>query len=228
MGLTGFDWLLIDIEHCPIGLGDLRALIPVLEATQTSSVVRVPDRGDYWIKQALDIGADAVMVPRVDSAEIARQAVRYAKYYPLGERGFGPVRATKFGHSPDYVSTANEDRLLFAQLEHRIALENIDEILEVEGIDGFFIGPGDLSQSLGLLGQPNAPKEKETERKIIEKLNRQGRPWGTVSGDAEAFRYYVELGQRLASLGGDLSFVSQGAKNCLGEMQQIVKQLSTR
>ena len=226
MGLTGFDWLLIDVEHCPIGLSDLRAMIPVLEATGTSSVIRVPDRGDYWIKQALDIGADGVMVPRVDSADIARQAVRYAKYHPLGERGFGPTRCSQFGHLSDYVKTANEDRLLFAQLEHRLALENIDEILEVEGIDGFFLGPGDLSQSLGLLGQTGAQKVKETERKIIEKLNQHGRLWGTLSSDPEGFQYYAKLGGRLMTLGGDLEFLAENAKKSLGEMQRIAEQFA--
>ena len=222
MGHTGFDWVLIDVEHCPIGISDLRAMIPILEATGTSSVVRVPDRGDYWVKQALDLGADGVMVPRVDSAEHARQAVYYSRYYPLGERGFGPTRAAGFFKGSEYVQTANQECVLFVQLEHRLAAENLGEILDVSGIDGYFIGPGDLSQSLGFLGQAGAEKVKQVTQGIIDKLNEQGKVWGSVSADTEDFRCYVDLGSRITTLGGDLVCVGQGAPKNLEEMQKIV------
>ena len=227
MGQTGFDWVLIDVEHCPIGISDLRAMIPILEATGTSTIVRVPDRGEYWIKQALDVGADGVMVPRVDSAELARQAVYYSRYHPLGERGFGPTRAAGFFKGSDYVQTANQQCLLFVQLEHRLAAENLDEILDVNGIDGYFIGPGDLSQSLGFLGQTGAEKVQQVRQGIIDKLNERGKVWGSVALDAEDFRRYVDLGSRITTLGGDLVCVGQGAPRNLDVMQKIVAECQT-
>ncbi len=226
MALTGFDFLVIDLEHCPIGLNKLRTMIPIIESTGTSTVIRVPDRGDYWIKQALDIGADSVMVPRVDSAELAKEAVRYAKYYPLGERGFGPVRASQFfARSADYLKNANENTLLFVQLEHRTVLENLEEILAVDGIDGYFIGPGDLSQSLGFLGQSQAQEVQEFMQEIIAKLNQHSKVWGTLNNDLEGFRHNVGMGGRVVSLGGDILYLKLNAEKFLTQMRQTIKEL---
>ena len=225
MSRAGFDWLLVDLEHCPIGLNDIRAMLPIAELNGTSMIFRVPDHSDYWIKQVLDLGADGVMVPRVDSAEIARRAVSLSKYYPLGERGFGPVRASRYGDDPVYVRSANEGVLLFAQLEHRLAWDNLDQILEVEGIDGYFIGAGDLSQSLGLLGELRAREVNKVVRKIIEKLNRKGKVWGAITTDKKMFRQYLRLGGRILTLGGDLNFLKETAERSVEQMRSVAEEL---
>jgi 2-keto-3-deoxy-L-rhamnonate aldolase RhmA len=221
MALAGFDWLLFDLEHCPIGLADLRAMIPIVSSTDTSAIVRVPDNGDYWIKQSLDLGANGVMVPRVDSAAAADRAVRATKYYPIGERGFGPVRASRYGDDKEYSSGANEGTLLFVQLEHQDAIDNLDEIMNVRGIDGFFFGRADLSQSMGLLGQPDAPEVVAVIHQTAEKLNRANRPWGTPASTEGAFREFVKVGGQLMTLGGDLMFLKRNAEEYLARMRAV-------
>jgi 2-dehydro-3-deoxyglucarate aldolase len=149
-----FDWLTIDLEHTVIDLNEMQILIGFIQSYDIAALVRVSKNDEVAIKHALDSGADGIIVPMISSAEDARRAVGYAKYPPLGIRGVGLNRAQKYGFGFDgYRKWMEESLVVIAQIEHIDAVNNIDEILSVEGIDGIFIGPYDLSCSLGVPGQ---------------------------------------------------------------------------
>jgi 4-hydroxy-2-oxoheptanedioate aldolase len=183
----GFDWVLIDCEHGSISLESVEHLIMAAEAAGLTPVVRPPTKAAKEIQQVMDLGAMGVQVPHVITAEDAREAVAAVKYHPQGSRTMAAgLRAQGYGLSmgnDDYIETANRETLVCVQIEDAEALENVDEILKVEGIDVFFIGPSDLSQSLGYPGNPKAPPVakaiEETLQKIVTADQTPGMPAST-------------------------------------------------
>ncbi|MEM6478214.1 MAG: HpcH/HpaI aldolase/citrate lyase family protein [Pseudomonadota bacterium] len=156
---AGFDWVLLDGEHAP---GDLRSLVSQLQALgDTPAVVRLPAGDPVAIKQVLDIGAQTLLIPMVESAEEAAMLVRACRYPPRGTRGVGAAlgRASRFGAITDYQATADEQICLIVQVENRAGLAALDAILALEGVDGVFIGPADLAADMGLaIDDPAAEK----------------------------------------------------------------------
>ena len=144
----GFDWLLIDGEHSPIGLETMQVMMQAMNGSNCTPIVRPQWNDMVIIKRILDIGAHGVLVPWVNTKEEAEYAVSACKYPPKGLRGWGPRRAGLF--DPDYLQTANDEILVIVQIETKEAVSNVDDILSVEGIDACFIGPYDLSLSFGL------------------------------------------------------------------------------
>lgn len=178
---AGFDFVIIDAEHCSYDWSEIENLIRAVSYNGAASIVRVPGIFRPLILRALDLGAEGILVPRVDTPQDAREVVQFAKYPPLGDRGFaGIVRAAEYGQIPvgQYIEQANENILIAVQAETAKAVDNLEEIVEVDGIDMIFVGPSDLSVSLGFAGKPNASQVRER----IEKINTIAKNKGVLSG----------------------------------------------
>ncbi|MCC7347550.1 MAG: hypothetical protein IT538_09160 [Variibacter sp.] len=182
LGLAGFDFLLIDQEH---GLGDPTSLVAQLQAINTTpatSVVRIPWNDHVYIKRVLDAGVEGIMVPSIETAEEARAAVAACLYPPAGRRGAASssARASGYGTAPDYVATCAENMLLVLQIESAKAVENIDAICAVPGVDVVFIGPHDLSGTVGQLGNLKHPEVAALIARAEARIKAHGKPMGTV------------------------------------------------
>ena len=174
LALTGYDIVLLDHEHGPASIADAVPSLQVLAGSPASSMVRMPWNDPVYAKRILDIGAEGVMVPQVNSASEAAAAVAACRYPPAGIRGvaYGIARGADFGLAPDYLETVADNLLILCQIETRQAVEAISEIAAVNGVDGLFIGPWDLSGSLGKLGRFDDPEVRDTilraERAILD------------------------------------------------------------
>src|SRR5215472_7449535 len=158
LALAGFDWLFIDLEHGSLSIQDAQRAIQAV-ADRSFTVVRVPDPTPENIKRVLDTGCDGIIAPHVNTADEARRIVAVAKYPPDGERSAGLGRAQGYGlNFADYIASANSQTVVILQIEHKDGVANVDEILRVQGIDALFIGPYDLSGSMGILGQVSDPR----------------------------------------------------------------------
>lgn len=158
LSTAGFDWLVIDIEHTTIDYAMVQMLITTIQSKGMSALIRVSKNEEVVIKRVLDAGADGIIVPLVCSKEDAEQAVAYAKYPPVGKRGVGLARAQSYGTGfESYKKWVDENLVVIAQIEHIDGINNLAEIVTVEGIDGTIIGPYDLSGSLGIPGEYNQP-----------------------------------------------------------------------
>ncbi len=207
----GFDWLFLDGEH---GLGSITDWQRVLQAVagRTACILRVPSCNDVDIKKALDIGVDGIIVPMINTAQQAKDAVAYSRYPPQGRRGLGPARAHGYGMTmADYVARANDEVALIVQAEHIDAVENIDSIAEVEGVDAIFIGPADLSASLGRIGQTDHPAVLEAIDAVAEACRQRRMPLGYFGATAEQVRPFIKSGHTLICAGSDAGFLIQGA-----------------
>jgi 4-hydroxy-2-oxoheptanedioate aldolase len=212
---AGFDWLVIDQEHGAIDAPLMQGLLQAISTTDTVPLVRVPSVEADWIGRALDAGAYGVIVPSVNTRAEAEAAVRASRYPPQGERGIGGSRTRLYG-GDDYVQHANEEILLIAEIEHRDGVANAAEILAVQGIDAYFIGPGDLCASLGLphTWDPDFPEYWSALERVREAGKAAGKPGG-IHTSAPRVSKMLGLGYQFIALGFDISFVAQGAAAAL-------------
>ncbi len=209
---AGFDWLLIDGEHAP---NDLRGLLGQLQAVApyASQPVIRPVIGDTaLIKQLLDIGAQTLLVPMVESAEQARELVRAMHYPPHGVRGVGSAlaRASRWNSIPGYLDKADEQMCLLVQIENLDGLAKLDEIVAVEGVDGVFIGPADLSASMSHRGNPGHPEVQAAIEDAIVRIGKAGKAAGILSADQSLARRYLELGAKFVAVGVDTTVLMRG------------------
>jgi len=208
---TGVDWLFLDGEH---GAGSVLDWQRMLQATggRCASVLRVPECSERAVKKALDIGADGIIAPMVNSPGQARDLVRWCRYPPRGQRGVGLARAQGYGLDfADYLATANDQIALVVQAEHIEAVEQIEAILDVGDIDAVFVGPYDLSASMGLTGQVDHPEVLAAIEAISSACAARGVTRGIFGLGAEQVRPWVEKGFRLICAGTDAGFVTSGA-----------------
>ena len=217
----GYDWLVIDGEHAPNDLPLMLAQLQAAQAGGAHPVVRVP-QGEAWlIKQVLDIGAQTVLVPMVDTAEQARAMVRAMRYPPEGIRGMGTLgRASRYGLTADYLTTANAQTCLLVQAESRAALENLDEICAVDGVDGVFIGPADLSADMGFPGNPGAPAVVAAIDAAIRRIVANGKAAGILVSGAGPARVARAAGASFIAVGHDVGLLRQGALALRAELPQ--------
>jgi 4-hydroxy-2-oxoheptanedioate aldolase len=211
---AGFEWVLIDGEHGPGDLpGTLRQL-QALAAYPAHPVVRLPQGDATLIKQYLDIGAQTLLIPMVNSAAQAEDLVSAMRYPPQGRRGVGGglVRATGWGLDAPYIHTANEQVCLLVQIETGAALAALDEICAVDGVDGIFLGPADLAADLGFPGQPTHPEVQAAVDAAMKRAIALGKPVGTVTGDPVLARHYFELGASFVAVGGDTTLLASGSR----------------
>ncbi len=215
---AGFDWLLIDGEHAP---NDLRGMLAQLQAVApyASQAVIRPVIGDTaLIKQVLDIGAQTLLVPMVESAEQAQQMVKAVHYPPTGVRGVGSAlaRASRWNSIPDYLDHADAQMCLLVQIENKQGLANLDAILAVEGVDGVFIGPADLSAAMGHRGDPAHPQVQAAIEDAIVRIVAAGKAAGILSADQKLARRYIELGAAFVAVGVDTSVLMRGLSDLAG------------
>lgn len=217
---VGFDWLLLDCEHGSGSLADLRQLLLACKGHRTSPIVRIRSVDPDTVKFVMDSGAAGIMFPFVSSADSAEKAVKAIKYPPRGERGVaGIIRATDYGQNwKQYFDTANENSLVVVQIETEQAVHAADEIAAVEGVDVLFVGPLDLSVSLGCPGDFSQPKFIEALEHVVEVCKSHGKTPGILSkpGFSDA---HLELGFRFFALGSDSGSVIAGARQSLFEIR---------
>lgn len=204
---AGFDWLLIDGEHAPNDIRSMTAQLAVLEASGASTVIRLPDDDPAKIKQALDIGAQTLLIPMVESASQAERIYRATRYPPLGFRGVGSAlaRASKFAAIPDYLTTADDQICVLAQVESRAGLEALDGILAIDGIDGVFIGPSDLAADMGHIGRPAEPAVKDAVLEALKRIRAAGRIAGVLTMDPAYIADCRSAGANFLGVGIDVT-----------------------
>jgi len=221
LSLCRFDWLFIDMEHGPLSVSEVQHLIQAI-GDHCSAMVRIPENDPTWIKKALDIGSDGIIVPLVNSAEEAKKAIAAAKYPPLGNRSVGIGRAHNYGMSfAEYVASANENIAVLIQVEHIDAVKNLDAILAVEGIDGVFIGPYDLSGSMNLLGEVNNELVQAAISTIKQKCHQKSMPVGLFVMKAEAAGKEIEDGCQLIAVGLDTALLANAATEILTTVRSV-------
>jgi len=210
----GFDWLLLDAEHSPLEFETIQQMMQAMKGTSCVPIVRPQWNEPVVIKRILDLGAYGVLIPWVNSKEEAENAVRYCKYPPEGIRGFGPRRAGMF--DPDYYQTANDELLIAVQIETAEALRNLDEILSVPGIDACYIGPWDLSVTLGFGVPPklDEPRYLAAFEQVLDAAKRHEKPAGMFA-TKENIGWALEKGFRFNTVDDDDTFLIQGAQLAL-------------
>ncbi|MEX2520590.1 MAG: aldolase/citrate lyase family protein [Paracoccaceae bacterium] len=208
---AGFDWLLIDGEHAPNDLGSIIAQINALARHDVDVFVRIRDRDPGHLKQLLDVGVRNFLVPVVDTAEQAAALAEATRYPPDGVRGVGMLgaRATNFGRNPGYLKDANKDICLLVQIETRIGLANMEAIMAVEGVDGVFFGPADLSADFGHIGQPGAPEVQAAILDGIARARRAGKAAGVMTLDDTLIATYRDSGANFLSIGLDTNLLAK-------------------
>ncbi|MBN2742045.1 MAG: HpcH/HpaI aldolase/citrate lyase family protein [Rhodobacteraceae bacterium] len=213
----GFDWLVVDGEHGPNGLRDVLAQLRAI-GTASHPVVRVRDDSRAGIKQMLDIGAQTILVPMVETAQQAREAVRSMKYPPQGVRGVGAglARASAYNAIPDYLARANDETCLLLQLESRAGLGALDEIASLEGVDGVFIGPADLAADMGFLGNPGAPEVQAAVRDALGRIRAGGKAAGILTSDHALAQSYRDMGVAFLAVGSDVGTLGAGLRDLRG------------
>jgi 2-keto-3-deoxy-L-rhamnonate aldolase RhmA len=215
LALCGYDWLFIDMEHSTLGIAEVQRLVQAAGG-RCHAVVRVAENSDVCIKRALDIGCDGILVPQVNTAEDARRAVRAAKYPPLGARSVGIARAQGYGLGfAEYVRSANERTSVIAQIENAKAVDNIDEILRVDGLDALFIGPYDLSGSLNRLGEVDSDAVQQAIETVRAACRQARMPLGIFAADADTARAQVAAGCAFVAVGIDLGIFARAAREVL-------------
>ena len=214
---AGYDWLLIDGEHAPSDLRTTLSQLQSIAAYPSQAVVRPPIGSVQLIKQLLDIGAQTLLIPMVESVEQAELMVKAVRYPPQGVRGVGAAlaRATRWNSIPDYYATAHENICLLIQIESVEGLANLDDILKVEGVDGIFIGAVDLSATMGYEGNPNHPEVQKAVIDAIQRIRASGKAAGILSTQHEATEQYLALGTEFVAVGVDTSVLMQSLRTLL-------------
>lgn len=211
VSLCGFDWVMFDCEHSPNDVSNLVPQLMALKGTGTEAMVRPYWNDPVLFKRLLDIGCTNFLVPMVETREEAERAVKATRYPLDGSRGLAVShRGNYFGMMDDYLSRINENIGVIVQIESGKGVENLEEIIQVPGVDGIFIGPSDLSSSLGFLGNPGHPQVVSTITRIIETCNKYGKSVGTVSFDQKAVENYIAQGMSFVAIASDLGVLKNG------------------
>ena len=220
LALLGFDWIFLDTEHGSMSIQDAQVCIQAI-ANRSYTLLRIPDATPENIKRALDTGCSGMIVPLVNSEETARSVALLSRYPPLGNRSVGPGRAQGYGlRFAEYFKVANDEVAVVLQIEHKDAVRNLDSILAVPGIDAIFIGPYDLSASMGLLGQIGHPDAVAAITGIRAACLRAKMPFGILCGNAEQARQEIDAGASLLAVGTDILHMANSAKATLEALRR--------
>jgi len=219
---AGFDWLLIDGEHAPNELNDMLGQLQAIAPYPSHPVVRPVWNDPVRIKQILDIGAQTLLLPMVQTAEEAALAVAATRYPPHGIRGVGSAiaRASRWNRIEGYLKRAEEELCVLVQIETREGLNNLDAIAATPGVDGVFIGPADLSADMGYLGQPTHPEVQAAIEQAIARIRAQGKAAGILMADEKLARHYIELGAQFVAVGVDSTVLARSAEALAGRFKQ--------
>ncbi|GHC53361.1 2,4-dihydroxyhept-2-ene-1,7-dioic acid aldolase [Alcaligenes pakistanensis] len=214
LGGSGYDWLVIDNEHAPNTVPSTLAQLQALASTPAHAVVRAASDDTVEIKRLLDLGAQTLLIPMVESAEQATRIVSATRYPPLGVRGVGAAlaRASRWQQVPDYLAHADTQICTLVQVESTAGLLALPEIARVSGVDGVFIGPADLAASMGYLGNPGHPHVQQAIATAISEIRKAGKAAGILTGDMAMARTYLQLGAVFVAVGSDVGILSNGAR----------------
>jgi 4-hydroxy-2-oxoheptanedioate aldolase len=209
---SGFDWLLIDTEHSPNDIPDVLSQLQACEGGAATPIVRPAWNDMVLIKRCLDLGTQTLLVPYVQNPAEAKRAVEAVRYPSAGSRGVAVAsRASRYGRVADYLKKANSEICLLVQVETRGAMDELEAIAAVEGVDGVFIGPSDLSASLGHIGDPAHPDVQKALETCVRRLRAAGKPAGILSGNEEEVRRYIGWGYTFVAVGSDVALLGRGA-----------------
>ena len=216
---AGFDWLLIDAEHAPYDLKDIQSHLQAIAPYQVPALVRPAEGRTALLKQLLDVGAQSLLIPMVDTAEQARQLVQDVRYPPAGIRGLGTsmARAARWNTVDAYLQKANEEICLIVQAETVTAMNNLEEIVAVEGVDGVFIGPSDLSASMGYIGKPGHPEVVAAIEKGFEIIKAAGKAAGVLAVDPKLARDFARKGASFVGVGVDAALLVNATRALAAE-----------
>jgi 4-hydroxy-2-oxoheptanedioate aldolase len=217
---AGFDWAVVDMEHSPNDLQTVLAQLQVWAASPTTAVVRPDGFDPVLVKRLLDIGAEALLFPMVQSGAMSAEIVSATRYPPRGIRGFGgTTRANKYGRVTDYVARVEEETAVLVQAETLAALDRVEEIGCVDGVDGVFFGPADVAADMGLIGQPLHPDVWARILPAAEKLMARGVPCGTLVANVDFARDLVSKGFLFVACGSDAGLLARGADSLIAQMK---------
>ena len=219
MAHAGFDWVCVDMQHGQIEYAQMVQMLQGISSTDTVPLVRVPWNEPGIIGKCLDAGSWGVIVPMVNSAEEAAAAVAACRYAPVGHRSYGPLRANYYAGF-DYFSRANDEVLCIVMIETRVAVEKVDEILSVPGVDAVYVGPADLSVTLGLPPAPDQSDQSFTDalERILDACHRHDVIPG-IAGNATTAVKRLEQGFRLVEVASDGGLLGVGAGNALAQVR---------
>jgi 2-dehydro-3-deoxyglucarate aldolase len=216
IGCCGFDWGVVDMEHAPLDVPGVLHLLQALSSTKMVPVVRVPWNDLVVVKRVLDAGATTVLFPFVQDADEARRAVAATRYPPDGVRGVAAMsRASRYGSVPNYLKTANQQVGAIVQVETLQALDQIEAIAAVPGVDAIFVGPADLSASMGHVGNLMHPSVMDAMGQAVQRCKAVGKPIGTLGGSPEAVAQYRAAGFDFVAVSSDIGFIMRGAQAAL-------------
>ena len=220
---VGYDFVLIDMEHGNYSMETVADLIRGAKSAGIAPVIRVPHLETFFISRVLDAGAEGIMVPMTSTKEQAEAIARYSKYTPIGQRGFG-TQTGQTDYKPlkalDFMKEANENTLIIAQIETKEAIQNVDAILSVEGIDVGLIGPNDLSISMGIPDQLGSEVLAQAIEKVVETAKKKGKATGIHIGNTEAIRKWRARGMTVLACSTDIGFMFNASKSTLDEMKR--------
>ncbi len=219
-GTAGFDWGVLDMEHTPLDLMTLVHLLQAVGNTKMVPVVRVPWNDTVMVKRVLDAGAETLLFPFIQNAEEAARAVAATRYPPEGVRGMAAMgRASRFGTVPDFFKTANRTVGVVVQLETPTAIAQLEAIAAVEGVDALFVGPGDLSGSMGHIGELTHPAVMTAMADAAARARRLGKAIGTVGGTPDVVTRYRAMGYDYVAIGSDLGLLMRGAQAAVAALR---------
>lgn len=223
MGLSGFDFILIDSEHGPTGPLENRELIMAAEYRNTVPIVRVPNSGSDTILRMLDVGAHGILVPRVNTRAQAEKVAMACRYSPRGTRGVAGTRASDYGFTPlsYYFPLANERTLVAVQCEDIACLDELDEIAAVDGVDMVFVGPYDLSSSMGGLGKVSYGDIKEVVDRVLDATRRHGKLSGIFTKDPTEAKQYAKMGVNFIVVGTDIQNLAGACRGVMASLRDI-------
>lgn len=223
---AGFEWITLDIEHSAINIESVQNLLGHIQGNGMEGLVRVSKNEEVVIKRVMDAGADGVIVPMVKNRSEAEKAVSFVKYPPVGKRGVGLSRAQKYGTDFDgYKEWTNNEAVVIAQIEHIEAVNNLEDILKTEGIDGTIVGPYDLSASMGYPGEYNRDDVKEALDKVVKVTKEIKKPLGfhVVEADYSELKQRIEEGYNFIAFSLDFFFLGDKARNEMAKFQKDYK-----
>jgi 4-hydroxy-2-oxoheptanedioate aldolase len=205
---SGFDWILIDGEHSPVSLKDAVMHLRILEGTPTLPIVRLVWNDKILLKQYLDAGACTIMLPYIQNADEAAAAVSAMRYPPRGQRGIAAMhRASRYGRITDYAKRADDSLFLIVQIETREALDRLEEIAAVDGVDAVFFGPGDLAASMGFTGQAADPEVTASISAALSRVRATGRAAGVLAPNASIAEHHIRAGFNFVSVANDCALL---------------------
>ena len=216
---SGLDWLLIDAEHSPNGLESIMAQLQAVNGYPVDVLVRPPVNDTVLIKQYLDLGVQNLLIPMVNSAAEAEAAVAATRYPPHGVRGVGSAlaRAARWNRIPDYLARAGETVSVTVQIESTAAVEAVENILAVDGVDAIFLGPSDLAASMGLLGQQEHPDVRAAVEHCLAAAKAAGKPSGVNAFNPDTARRYLDSGANFILVGADVAILARGSEALAAE-----------